>query len=140
MFLLHQHVFLAFLGWFARREVNGYTTAVLWGAASRICSKQYNYLSYERKHIYIYIYIYTHTHTAAKMIFNFNFSYFHFQSSTQISGWVHLHKKYVSFIFIVLQILASCVCVYIYIIRVSNLEICREVTYLYQHFYAWIAQ
>ena len=34
------HVLFVLLGWFVRLEINGHTAAVLWGAASRICSKQ----------------------------------------------------------------------------------------------------
>ena len=36
-----QHVLLAFLGWFARWDVNGHSAAVLEGAVSWICSKQH---------------------------------------------------------------------------------------------------
>ena len=32
---------LAHLGWFVRSEVSGHIAALLWGTASRICSKQY---------------------------------------------------------------------------------------------------
>ena len=35
-----QHVFVL-LEWFVRWEISGRTAAVLWGAASRICSKQH---------------------------------------------------------------------------------------------------
>ena len=35
------HVLFVLLGWFLRLEVSGSTTVVLWGAASKICSKQH---------------------------------------------------------------------------------------------------
>ena len=40
-FLLHQNVLFGLIGWFVRWEVSACTFAVLWGVASRFCSKQY---------------------------------------------------------------------------------------------------
>ena len=36
-----QHVLFILVGWFVRLEVSGYTAAVFWDAAFRICSKQH---------------------------------------------------------------------------------------------------